>query len=187
MGDTRIRAAVPDDAAALGRVMVGSWLAAHRGQVPEPAWAKRRDEWTPEVSAEAWARLLDRLAEDAPRREVLLVAEDDDGRVVGLGLGTRPDEGGAGDTAEITALYVAPDRHGMGVGGALLRALARELAAAGSTSLQVGVLTANLPARRFYEAMGGRERGERVVDEDGSLLPVTVYAWDDVADLVGRT
>lgn len=187
MGVTRIRAAVPADAAPLGRVMVGSWLAAHRGQVPEPAWAKRREEWTPEVSAEAWAHLLTRLAEGDAHREVLLVAEDDDGRVLGLGLGSSPDQGGVGAPAEITALYVAPDRHGEGVGAALLRALARALAADGATSLEVGVLTSNLPARRFYEAMGGRQRRDDTVDEDGSLLPLTIYGWDDVAGLTGPT
>src|SRR6187431_2054584 len=52
----RIRAAVVDDAPAMGRVMVGSWLSAHRGQMPDAAWQKRVDEWTPAVSARGWAR-----------------------------------------------------------------------------------------------------------------------------------
>ena len=54
----RIRAAAVDDAPAMGRVMVEAWLSAHRGQMPDTLWHKRVEEWTPEVSAAAWARLL---------------------------------------------------------------------------------------------------------------------------------
>ena len=42
-----------------------------------------------------------------------------------------------------------------------------------------------LPARGFYEAMGGREIGQRMFDEEGYLLPMTIYAWPDIAVLVG--
>ena len=40
----------------MGRVMVDSFLSAHRGQMPDAAWQQRVDEWTPEVSARGWAR-----------------------------------------------------------------------------------------------------------------------------------
>ena len=32
----------------MGRVMVDSFLSAHRGQMPDAAWQQRVDEWTPE-------------------------------------------------------------------------------------------------------------------------------------------
>ena len=41
-----VRAAVPADAPALGRVMVATWLTAHRGQLPDEAWQKRVYEWS---------------------------------------------------------------------------------------------------------------------------------------------
>jgi hypothetical protein len=59
----RIRAAVVDAAPAMGRVMVAAWLSAHRGQLPGEAWQKRVEEWTPDVSAQAWARLLTEQAD----------------------------------------------------------------------------------------------------------------------------
>src|SRR5262249_21890096 len=117
-----IRAAVPDDAPELGRVMVESFLAAHRGQMPEAAWRKRRDEWTPEGSARGWAGAIADLVDGTDARDVLLVAEQNVGVLSGLVSGTPADGDPSGPTAEIGALYVAPDRQGQGIGGSLLRA-----------------------------------------------------------------
>jgi ribosomal protein S18 acetylase RimI-like enzyme len=179
----RVRAAVVDDAPAMGRVMVEAWLTAHRGQMPDAAWQKRVDEWTPEVSARAWARLLNERAQGDQARGVLLVAEDDAGDLVGLVLGTEAEDDTSGSTADIGALYVLPDQQGRGIGRRLLQEAASESTTLGFSSLQIGVLTANLPARRFYEAMGGREAGQRTFDEEGVLLPGTVYAWPNLAAL----
>lgn len=161
----------------MGRVMVESWLAAHRGQVPDEAWRKRVDEWTPEVSAAAWGRLLAERADDDHARVVLLVAEADPGEIVALVLGTDAEDDGSGSTAEISALYVQPGRQGQGIGRLLLQEAASRLATLGFSKLHIGVLSANLPARAFYKAMGGHPVGERTFDEEGTLLPGTVYEW----------
>jgi ribosomal protein S18 acetylase RimI-like enzyme len=87
---------------------------------------------------------------------------------------------------EIAALYVASDHHREGVGAALLRAAAAELRRLGVRTLRLDVLTANLPARRFYEAVGGREVGRGTTDEEGVLLPTTVYEWTDASETVDR-
>ena len=176
----RIRPAVVDDAPAMGRVMVESWLSAHRGQVPEAAWQERAVEWTPEVSAHGWARALTEQADEDVARSVFLVAEDDDGVLIGLVSGTTAEDDPSGSTAEVGALYVLPDSRGHGVGASLLRAAAKALGELGCSSLRLAVLEANLPARAFYEAMGGREMGARTFDEEGHLLPMTVYAWPDI-------
>jgi ribosomal protein S18 acetylase RimI-like enzyme len=184
----KIRAAAVGDAPAMGRVMVESWLTAHRGQMPDAAWQKRVDEWTPEASGAAWARLLAERAapaRDDQDRVVLLVAEGDAGDPLGLVLGTEAEDDPSGSTAEIVALYVKPDRQGRGIGRTLLGEGARELARLGFSALHIGVLTANLPARAFYEAMGGQEIGQRTFDEEGVVLPGTVYAWPDITSLVG--
>ena len=162
-----------DDAPAMGRVMVRAWLSAHRGQMSDEVWQKRVDEWTAEVSARAWARLLTERAEGDHPRAVLLVAEDDTDEPVALVLGTECDDDTSGSTAQIDALYVMPDRQRQGIGRSLLQEAASELAGVGSSTLLIGVLTANLPARAFYEAMGGREIGKRTFDEEGGLLPET--------------
>ena len=163
--------------------MVPSWLAAHRDHVPADAFQKRVEEWTPDVSAAAWARLLDAQDDAGVPDDVLLVAEDESGVVVGLVLGT-PGQDDADRAAEIGAIYVLPNRHRMGTGTALLRACADQLARRGFSRLRVSVLTANLPARAFYEAIGATEIDHGTFDEEGHLLPLTVYEWADIAGLV---
>jgi GNAT superfamily N-acetyltransferase len=181
----KVRAAVLDDAPALGRVMVEAWLAAHRGQMPDAAWQKRVNEWTPDVSAQAWARAFTQRVQGHHEHDVLLVAEDDADDPIALVLGTEADDDTSGSVAEIGALYVLPDRQGQGIGRLLLQEAAKKLAALGFSTLHIGVLTANLPARGFYEAMGGQEIGQRTFDEEGYLLPMTVYAWTDIVALAG--
>jgi len=58
-----------------------------------------------------------------------------------------------------------------------LRAAALELNELGFSTVRLEVLSANLDARAFYEDMGGLEVGKGMFDEDGHLLPVTIYEW----------
>jgi hypothetical protein len=98
-----IRSATIGDAPALGRVMVESWLSAHRGQMPDVAWQKRVDEWTPDVSAQGWARVLVDQADGNVPRDVLLVAEDDSRVLHAWVYGTPADDDLSGATAEISS------------------------------------------------------------------------------------
>jgi len=144
----------------MGRVMVDAWLAAHRGQMPDTLWQKRLEEWTPEVSAAGWARLLAEQEQGEAARVVVLVAEEDEeGRdPLALVMGDLDEEDSSGSTAQVSALYVRPDHRGLGIGRALLGEAARELAGLGFSALHIGVLSLNRPAPAFYEAMGVRQR-----------------------------
>ncbi len=183
MRNVKTRVPVVDDAPQMGTVMVESFLSAHRGQMPEAAYRKRVAEWTPEVSAQAWARALAELADGRAERNVILIAEDDYGGVLGLVSGGAADGDLSYTLAEIGALYVLPARRGQEIGRSLLRAAAACLAERGFTELRISVLSANLPARGFYRAMGGGEIGQGTTDEGGYLLPTTVYAWPDMSTL----
>lgn len=79
----------------------------------------------------------------------------------------------APQTGEVYALYVSARHQGLGLGRRLVQAVAAELAG-------FGCLAANAPARRFYEAIGGRLAGARLFDENGILLPEVIYAWADI-------
>ena len=68
----------------------------------------------------------------------------------------------------------------------MLAAVAAELAARGTSRVQIAVLAANAPARGFYEALDGRLVGARQFDEGGVALPEVVYEWA-VDELVPRT
>jgi ribosomal protein S18 acetylase RimI-like enzyme len=56
--------------------------------------------------------------------------------------------------AEIETLTVLPAHRGRGVGGALVRAVYRELNRIGVGHLAVGVIASNTAAVRFYERLG---------------------------------
>jgi ribosomal protein S18 acetylase RimI-like enzyme len=143
--------------------------------MPDEPWLRRAADWTPEMSAQGWARVLVNQANGDAPRDVLLVADDHAGQLVGLVYGRPADDDDPALTAEVSALYVDATCRRQGIGAALLRAAALELGQLGFTTVRLEVLTANLPARAFYKHMGGREVGQGTFDEDGYLLPVTIY------------
>src|SRR5437870_2466952 len=126
-----IRVARIEDAPAMARVMVDTYLSAHRGQVPEEVWTKRKDEWTYEVSERAWARTLREMAAGKSPRECLYVAEDEAGEVVGLVLGGPPRKGAPANAGEVLILYVRESHQRRGIGRRLVQAAAAHLAQMG--------------------------------------------------------
>ena len=177
-----VREARVSDAPAMGELMVTTWLAAHRRHIPPAAWERRREHWTPEVSAIGWERTLrERDAAAAGHRDCYLVAEDPQSKIIALAAAAIH---ATGTTGEVGSLYVRPDHQRRGIGRLLVRRVARDLHAQGVTSLQIGVVTANDDGCRFYQALGGEIIGERLFDEDGDLLPERIYGWPDITTLL---
>jgi ribosomal protein S18 acetylase RimI-like enzyme len=87
---------------------------------------------------------------------------------------------------EVCAVYVHPRCQRQGVGRRLVVAVAAHLAQRGVTTLQIGALMSNAPARRFYEKLGGQVVAEREVEDAGFRLPEVVYGWPDIGALVSR-
>lgn len=151
-------------------IRVRGWQTAYRGLMPQS--------------------FLDGLdaAEDAERRRTLftrapdglvnLVAEDDDGEVVGWGCHGpyRDGEPHTGD-AELYALYVDTGHLGTGVGQALLRESVRRCTDAGHARMLLWVVEGNARARRFYERAGFRADGaEEPSEVEGVAVPEVRYA-----------
>ena len=167
-----VRTAGLDDAQGLASCIVPSWLEAHRHQIPNHLWDRRRRNWTEDVSAAAWRRTLAEIATEAPARSHVLVATESEA-IVGLAAGTV----NGANAGAVEALYVVPAHQRGGVGRRLLEASFDALRSAGASSVSIVVLAANVPARRFYERVGGREVGATDVDEDGVALPAVTYEW----------
>jgi ribosomal protein S18 acetylase RimI-like enzyme len=106
------------------------------------------------------------------------------GEFVGLARGGPSYEEGYENTGEIYALCVRESHQRRGIGRRLVQAVAAHLAEMGMTSLLIGCLAAGAPARRFYEALGGRVVGKREFDEAGGMLPGVLYGWADMRALV---
>jgi GNAT superfamily N-acetyltransferase len=174
-----IRTAEERDAVALAHVLTTTYLKAHRDQLP-PDYPYL----TPQQSAHNWARTLRALQGERGERERVFAAEDDGGKIVGVGMAGPL--GGAGESASIAdlfALYVLPTLQRRGTGRQMLAAIAHWARERGYRALQVRVLGINEPARRFYEACAARYIGEELRHEETVTLTMAVYEWDDLVAL----
>jgi L-amino acid N-acyltransferase YncA len=135
----------------------------------------RSGDATFETEAPSWE------AWDAAHPELRLVAERDDGSVVGWAalspVSARRCYRGVGDES----VYVAEGARGLGVGRALLERLVERSEAAGYWTLVAGVFPENEASLRLHRACGFREVGvrERVGELDG--------VWRDVVILERRS
>ena len=162
--------AAPGDAGALGQVHVQAWRETYPGMLPQP--------YLDGMSAAAHARRFWRQLVRPTGREVLLAAEDGRG-LVGYAAGAVA----ADATAEIQTLYLIRRAQGVGLGRRLMTDATRVLKAQGATSLVIWVLTANAPARQFYERLGGRIVRQKEEPGPGGVNRQTAYAWSDLEGL----
>lgn len=86
---------------------------------------------------------------------------------------------------QLYELYLLSDYRGQGMGRQLCATVAERLLKAGILSMCVEVLEGN-PSRFFYEALGGRIAARTEHPFAGRNLPALIYAWEDLATLVGE-
>lgn len=145
-----VRAATPDDAAAIATIMVTSFLATYRGIMPDSVLArqdvaKRTESWQAQLS------------KADPSDPVRVWVTEVDGAVAGYAVTLPgsdeflPPPPGAG---ELDSLYLAPDMVGRGLGRRLLQHATDDLWDRGFSPLVLWAFEANDRARRFYEAAG---------------------------------
>jgi GNAT superfamily N-acetyltransferase len=150
----RVRAAQPDDAAAIAEVHVETWRGAYAHAVPAEYLASldvaRRARW--------WRSEIETGAD-------VLVAEDD-GKVVGFAsVGAARDE--PESVGELYAIYVRPAAWGTGAGRALIDAAHARMHERGYRDAILWVLENNPRARRFYEIAGWSTDGGRKIETIG--------------------
>ena len=180
---THIRLAAIEDAPALARVMVDTWLAAHRGQIPDGQWQRRRQAWTYAVSARGWRDLLEEIDAGRNPQDCVYVAVTEDGEVVGLAVGCPARLNLLENAAEVSAVYLRSAHQGQGLGRRLVQTVAAHQARLGKRALIICALQTNAPARRFYEALGGRVIGTHETEDYGFKEPQVVYGWEDMRAL----
>jgi GNAT superfamily N-acetyltransferase len=165
----------------MARVIVDTGRSAHRDQMPEELLLLSRSSFE-EAYAESehnWLRFLREIGDGTSPRDCAYVAEDEAREVIGLAVGGPARANAPENTGEIRVLYVRESHQRRGFGRRLVQAVAAHLAQLGMPALLIGCLAANTPARRFYEALGGRVVGAREFDQDGVMLPEVVYGWAD--------
>ena len=145
MDTAAIRKATVDDAFGIASVHVRSWQVAYRGHMPDDFL----DGLDVEKRTNMWRELTQNPA------NIIFIAEDTQGNIVGFSaLGPSRDSDGNPSTAEVSAIYVDPERWEKGIGRALLSASLEEVLKREFSQLTLWVLEANQRARSFYEMFG---------------------------------
>ena len=157
-GAFTIRAAVVDDADAMGRLHVRAWQRAYRDVMPDAYL----DALLPSERADMWRGNLAR-----PGLPPVLVATLDD-TVVGFtafGAASPPTPAELPTCGELYAINLDPDHWGRGIGRALLRRATDEIAALGYDDAVLWVVPENTRARALYESEGWTTDGGIATEE----------------------
>ncbi|MCY0901622.1 MAG: GNAT family N-acetyltransferase, partial [Firmicutes bacterium] len=158
-----------EDARQIAVVHVESWRTTYRGIVAADflnklSHGERETTWRHTLTAEA------------PQRRIVYVSEDAAGDITGFAMGGRHRDADPTYTGELYAIYLLEAAQGQGIGGELVREVARSLRGQGHRTMLVWVLEQN-PARHFYQHLGGvpvRHKNAHIGDQ---VLPEVAYGW----------
>lgn len=171
-----LRPAVPGDARAIAEVHVRAWRETYRGIMPD----KVLDEMKVESGAQRWSTVIGELA---ATRQVLSVAVDNSGAIVGFAGGGPAREAALTTDGEVYAINLVMQATRKGLGTRLMLAMAEGLAGHGFANVGLWVLEKNIGARWFYESLGGSIVTRHERDFANEKLTECGYVWRSVADL----
>lgn len=141
----QVRKAKVEDASRIASVHVRSWQVAYRGHMP--------DEFLDGLDVEKRTNMWRELTQDPDK--LIFVAEDCERNIQGFSaLGPSRDIDADPSTAEVSAIYVHPEKWGKGIGRALLSASIDQVRKREFDRVTLWVLEANPRARSFYESFG---------------------------------
>jgi ribosomal protein S18 acetylase RimI-like enzyme len=107
--------------------------------------------------------------------DAFMVIAEEAGEVVGMAVGMQGlDADGAGPPipgyCHITAVFVAPDRWGNGIGGRTVDAVLAEARARNYDYVRLWTHADNERAQRLYEHRGFRRTSREHIDDDGERI-----------------
>ncbi len=170
-----IRPAWIGDADGIARVHVESWRTTYRGIVP--------DDYLTQLSVAAHVQRWRSSLQSHRAGWCTFVAEDTLVGIVGVAAGGPERTNDPVYAGELYAIYLLEDHQRRGVGRDLTAAVARQLADGGMRAMLLWVLAGN-PARRFYEALGGRVVRSQPIEIGGATLGEIAYGWTDTSSLI---
>lgn len=118
-----------------------------------------------------------------PRRAVFAAYEDETS-VGFIIVGKSKELNFNGEDGHIAAIYLRASHYRLGIGSRLIAIAAKQWIAQGGHSLSLSVLTENVSARRFYEALGARLVKLGTYTWDEFELPNAIYVFEDLPALV---
>jgi ribosomal protein S18 acetylase RimI-like enzyme len=167
-----VRRAGLEDAGAIARVHVDAWRTTYVGLLPADFLAS--------LSAAHYGERWRRVIGDRSSR-VFVVEEE--GEVVGFASGGRERAGENRFAGELHSIYVVSGAQGRGHGRELVRAVAGALREMKLADMIVWVLRDNLPARGFYERLGGLYVKSQPITFGIATFEEVCYGWRRLGDI----
>jgi ribosomal protein S18 acetylase RimI-like enzyme len=174
-GSMIIRPAQLEDAAGIAKVRIDTWRTTYRNIVP----AEFLDSMSYEEDAQRRATHLS----DPESKTFSYVAENDEGQIVGFVAGGPERNNDPIYKGELYAIYILQSYHGQGIGRQLTNVLVEKLLQIGIDSMILWVFADN-PARRFYEALGGKMIKESQFEIAGVTRYEVAYGWLDIRTIL---
>jgi ribosomal protein S18 acetylase RimI-like enzyme len=167
-----VRPAAIEDAAEIARVHVATWRSAYRDLIPDDFLASLSEAHY----AARWTRVIGEGA------DAVFVVEEPEG-IAGFASGGRERAGEIGYAGELYSLYVLESAQRHGHGRELVRAVAGALREMDLQDMIVWVLGDNVPARRFYELLGGVYVRSQAITVGMTTLEEVSYGWRALDDI----
>jgi len=171
-----IRPARLEDAPGIAKVHVDSWRSSYKGLID--------DEFLAALSYERRTEVWSQNIADLQNGRFLYIAETRPGEIVGFVSAGPETEGDLDYQGELYAIYLLQQVQGQGLGRKLVDMAMRKLGERGFSSMLLWVLKDNLPARKFYEAVGGEYPRERPIKIGRQVLIEVAYGWKNLPTLV---
>ncbi len=170
LGGVKFRHPRPDEAEAFAALHVQCWREAYTAILP----AKLMATFSTEMRLPMWQAALVN-----PERFVLGAYVG--GTPVGFVMsGPSVEKYIPEQDGHLWALYIAAAQHRQGIGRVLVSAAAQHWLDLGGSTMTVGVLKENKPARAFYENLGAKLLKYSTYNWGGFDLPDCLYIWDDL-------
>ena len=171
-GTVRYRLAHVADAASIATLHAVSWRRAYRGMLPDAFLDK-------DVFAERAVFWQERFGNPDDNIVTLTILAELNGELVGFGHSIAGEDEKYGTLLD--NLHVLPKAQRLGIGTRLMAETAAWLEESGNRpSMYLWVLENNLPARRFYEALGGQPAGHGTSNEGGASVASLRFWWPEL-------
>ncbi|MGB8212295.1 MAG: GNAT family N-acetyltransferase [Anaerolineales bacterium] len=167
-----IRLARSEDAPGIAKVHVDSWRTTYKGLIA--------DEFLAALSHEQRTLYWTQNLADPPSASFVYIAETRPGEIVGFVSAGPEGQGDPNYRGEIYAIYLLNQVQRQGVGRELIHIAMQELCERSFSSMLLWVLKDNLPAREFYQAVGGELLREKPIEIGGQTLIEVAYGWKNL-------
>ncbi|WFR61747.1 GNAT family N-acetyltransferase [Paenibacillus amylolyticus] len=171
-----IRPAHEGDAQGIAHVHTESWKTTYRGIVP--------DDFLDHLTIESRLPQWEKSIRSGEKDQILVVAEQEHGNIVGFACGGKEREGKLPYDGELYAIYLLKEVQQTGIGQQLATHVVKHLQNQDMKRLIIWALERN-SACRFYEKMGGTPVHTQSIRIGGQDLIEVGYGWEDL-NLFGK-